>query len=81
MQLSQLITKVVPVQRADLNYEICEDINTDENIAYLFTNLAFRSAHKIEMLKCVKCIYDLQNSILFLFCDREYRENFIESIS
>jgi len=40
--------------------------------------MAYRSKKNIEKLKCLKCIYDLQNSVIFLFCDKAYRDGFIE---
>lgn len=79
MQLSQLITKVVPFTRKNFNDKIIEgDSENEEGVAYLFLNMAYRSEKNIETLKCFKCIYDLQNSLIFIFCDKGYSEFFIE---
>ena len=60
MQLSQLITKVVPFTRTIFNDKIIEDDSHEEKgFKYLFTNLAYRSKKNIEKLKCMKSIYDM----------------------
>ena len=47
---------------------------------YWFMNLAYRWRKDIEKLECAKFIYDMQDSILFIFCSHDYSEWFVEEM-
>lgn len=78
MLLTQLITKIVPFTHAKHNDSLVETDRKEQCYKYLFLNLALRSEHCIEKMKAMKCIYDLQDSIMFIFCQRDYSDWFTD---
>ena len=49
-------------------------------VKYLFMNMAFRSKTNIEKFKTMKCIWDMQDSIMIIFCGSTFFESFEEQM-
>ena len=77
MSLNQFVTKIVPVTHTKRNDDIVESKDLTE-YKYLFLNLGIRSERDIEKMSVLKCIYDLQDSIMLIFCQKEYEAWFID---
>ena len=69
MILNQKISKIVPYTHISMNNELVSDSHKD--IKYLFMNLAIRSKKNIEKFRCFKVIWDIQDSIMFVFCTED----------
>ena len=81
MSLKQLYTKIVPYTHMKDNNKMLETDDEKEKIKvkYWFMNLAYRCHRKqMEHFECVKIIYDMQDSTLFIFCSRSYASWFVD---
>ena len=43
-------------------------------------NLAYRRTKNFENVECVKIIYDMQDSMIFIFCSSDYSARFEEEM-
>ena len=93
INLKQVFTKIVPYMHSKHNNSLVEaDAETQENkkrskkdgrkpkAKYWFMNLAYRGAKHIEQLECAKVIYDMQDSMIFIFCSSDYSARFEEEM-
>ena len=48
---------------------------------YWFMNLAYRWTEQVEQLECAKVIYDMQDSMMFIFCSTAYSARFEEEMA
>ena len=77
MALIQDITKLSLYVPQEYN-DTMVDKNVDPPVKYMFMNLSIRSQTNIEKSKSIKCIYDIQDSFMFVFCHKSYAEEFGE---
>ena len=70
MVLNQKISKIVPYMDIKMNNKLVSD-SRDLEIKYLFMNLAIRSKKNIEKFRCFKIIWDIEDSIMFIFCTED----------
>lgn len=75
MSLTQMQNKVVPFVNGIYNNVLIGNDQQAEKLEkakYLFMNMVHRSAENIDKIKTIKCIYDMQDSVLIIFCSKNF---------